>query len=292
MADRSVDGSPPSEQTGNEISGGSHVGGNAFQAKNIHFGGRSVGLTLVALALVGAVVTLALTRAGGEGRDQPAAKPASTAAGAARTPSPAPTTPTTAPTSTVVSPSPSSPPKVEEPAAGPSGAAPKATPARKDPTGSTPFSGGNIYCGEWRGSGQSPNLDLKPCVQVVPAESRAMFGVIVKNVGKSQVTADVHVMYTAGSARECPLGSYARDGIRIDPGDTWFSDLGRCSVPGLDGTDFQGTAWAVEDRDGTVAVSLGTARHSAHPALKNGALTCRYENGAYASCAPWAYKPD
>ncbi|MEU6982752.1 hypothetical protein ABZ946_04935 [Streptomyces sp. NPDC046324] len=291
MSDRSVDGPPPSEQTGNEISGGSHVGGNAFQARNIHFGGRSVGLTLVALALVGAVVTLVLTGTGGSGPDQLAAAPASTTAGAAPTSSPTPSTPTTAPTSTAVSPSPSSPSRTEEPAAGPSAAAPKATSTRMAPTGSTPYSGGDIYCGEWRGSGQSPNLRLRACVQVVPAESRAMFGVIVENVGKSQVTADVHVMYTAGAVGECPLGS-SQDGIRIDPGGTWFSDLGRCSVPGLNRKDFQGTASAVEDPDGTVAVSLGTARHSAHPYLENGRLTCRHENRTYASCAPWAYKPE
>ncbi|MFC8271699.1 hypothetical protein ACFUJR_03980 [Streptomyces sp. NPDC057271] len=292
MTDRSTNGAPPSEQTANEISAGSHVGGNAFQAKTIHFGGRSVGLTLVALALVGAVVTLVLTDTGGERPDQQAVEPASTTAGAALAPSSPPSTPTTVPTPTAVSPSPSGAPKTEEPAAaGPSAAAPKGTSTRQA-TDSTPYAGSHIYCADWRSAGQSPNLQLKPCVQVNPAESRATFGVIVKNVGKTQAVADVRVVYTAGVERECSPEPYTRDGIVIDPGGTWFSDLGRCSAQGLDRQDFQGTAWAVEDPHGTVATSVGTARSSAHPSLLNGQVSCRQSDRTYGSCAPWAYKPE
>lgn len=286
MTDRSVDAQPPSEQTGNEISGGSQVGGNAYQAKNIHFGGRSVGLTVVALALVGALTALVLTDKGGEAPDQPAGTPApSTAA-----PTPTPSTSTGTPSATVSSSS-SGTPKTEE-AARPS-AAPRATSKPLAATGSNPYSAGNLYCGAWRSSGHSPNLKVASCVRVDVVGAGATFGAMVKNVGKSQVVAQVLVKYSAkdGVQRECPQGAYAPEGIRIDPEDIWFSDLSSCSVGGLDGTDFQGVARAVEDPDGTVSPTLGTARSGPHPTLKNGQLTCRQPDGSSGTCASFTYPP-
>ncbi|MEU6881404.1 hypothetical protein [Streptomyces sp. NPDC046712] len=282
---------PSSEQTGNEISGGSHVGGNAYQAKNIHFGGRSIGLTVVALALVAALVALALvlTNKDDGGPDQLAGAPAQSTAGQTPTPSPSASTPTPpltpTPTATL---SPSSTPKAVE--QGGPGAAPKATSTVKPATGSRPFSGAHIYCGGWRSSSQSENLKVASCVQVKMADSSATFGVMVKNVGKSQVVVSTLVKFADnGTTADCPQGQYAPKGIRINPGGTWHSDLAGCAVSDLK-AQFQAVGYAIEDSGGTENVQLGGAKYSITLSLAGGKLQCRV-NDTWGTCPTDTYPP-
>ncbi|WP_175439303.1 hypothetical protein [Streptomyces vilmorinianum] len=168
---------------------------------------------------------------------------------------------------------------------------PKVTSTLKAATGSVPFSGENLYCGEWRSSGPSTTLQLASCVQVKTADSSATFGVMVRNVGKSQVVARVQVKYTDGTQRDCPQGNYQRKDVWINPQGTWFSDQGQCSVSDLNGKHFQAVAWAVEDPDGSGDVMNGTVRHSPHPSLKDGQLTCRYDDGTWRTCTTFEYGP-
>ncbi|MEV4739463.1 hypothetical protein [Streptomyces sp. NPDC049555] len=284
MTDRSASAQPSSERTDNEISGSSRIGGNAYQARTIHFGGRSVGLTLVSLALVAAltVVVIVVTRGGGEQR-HPAA---------ASTPTTAVVTPPT--TASSVTPTPAPTPSQAAPSAAASAAAgsqPRDAPAPKPTTGSVPFAGPNLYCGNWRSAKQSANLKVASCVQVNPSASSATFGVMVKNVGRTQVVARALVQTVGLGAPECPQGRYSPTNLRIDPGGIWFSDLARCAVGGLNGKDFQAVGFAIEDPDGTGDIQQGAAVYSVHPSLKDGQLKCKI-NEVWTSCAPAAYPPN
>lgn len=124
-----------------------------------------------------------------------------------------------------------------------------------------------------------------------PSASSATFGVMVKNVGKTQVVARALVQTSGlGGAPGCPQGRYSPTNLRIDPGGIWFSDLARCSVGGLNGKQFQTLGSAIEDPDGTGDIQQGAAVYSAHASLTNGKLTCRIGE-VWTSCAPNAYPP-
>ncbi|MFI8518994.1 hypothetical protein ACIGEZ_14375 [Streptomyces sp. NPDC085481] len=281
MTDRPAGARPASERTDNEISGGSQVGGNAYQARNIHFGGRSIGLTVVALALVAALTgVVALTR-DGEGPGQPVAKtqtPSVTATASSGSPSPNPT-----PTASTT---PSSAPPPAAPAQ--PGPRAKATPKVKAATDSRAFEAGDLYCGDWRTSWK--NLRVASCVRVDTAASSATFGIMVRNVGTTQVVARALVQIAGLGAPECPLGRYETTGLVINPGGTWFSDLGKCGVGGLNGKHFQTVGSAIEDPEGNVDIQNATVVHSIHPALSKtgGGLTCLI-NGKWTACDSYAY---
>ncbi|WUD70691.1 hypothetical protein OG937_02835 [Streptomyces sp. NBC_00510] len=100
----SIDSSSSPDRTSNAISDGSQVSGNAYQAKNMHFGARSTGITLIAFAGVVGLTFLGFTIAG----SGPAGGSAPTAADASKSPT----------ASTSASPPPSSlPPSPSTPAA-------------------------------------------------------------------------------------------------------------------------------------------------------------------------------
>ncbi|WP_157880373.1 hypothetical protein [Streptomyces katrae] len=278
MSDRPAGTRSSSERTDNEISGGSRVGGNAYQARTIRFGGRSVGLTLVSLALVAALagVVVVVVERGGGTKEQPAAGPTAAAAVPVNAPSPGPT------------PSPT-PPQTAPSASAPAAPGPQ---PEKSATGSLAFKGANLYCGGWQSSRQSANLRVASCVQVDPAHSSATFGVMVKNVGKTQVVARALVQTAGlGGSPECPQGRYSPGTLRIDPGRIWFSDLGRCSVGRLENKDFQTLGAAIEDPDGTGDVQQGGAVYSAHVWVGDGQVKCKIGELWTTSCASFAYPP-
>lgn len=274
-----------SDRTSNEISGASQVGGNAYQAKHMHFGGRSAGLTLVGLAAIGALTYLVVHAGSGAGGGQVPADSAHSPTVASASPSPS-KSPSKSPSGTA-STSADSKPKAEAPAAAPG--EPKAAP--KPATPSNPYSGQHLYCGSWRGSPSGSNLLASACTQVTGHD--AAFGVMLKNVGKSQITVGMTVKYVHGTALDCPGGGYTSRGIRIDPGQTWYSDLGGCSVGSLnDGTSFQASAVALETSDAHASLNLGGTRYSPTAAF-NSAGELRCKNGSsWSSCDDlWPYPP-
>jgi hypothetical protein len=96
-----VDRHSSSDRTNNEISDGSQVSGSAYQAKSMHFGARSAGLPLVALAAVAGLTFLAFKIAdsgSGSGKDE--SPPAAAGATASPTPSTSAPTPSITPSRT------------------------------------------------------------------------------------------------------------------------------------------------------------------------------------------------
>ncbi|MGW1027922.1 hypothetical protein ACWD4J_30270 [Streptomyces sp. NPDC002577] len=270
-----------SDRTSNEISDGSQVGGDAYQAKNMHFGAHRAGFIAVAVvAVVGLMSAVALALINKSGDDT---------RGLVGAPQPGET-----PTSASASPSQSAPsPTADSPSTTPSAALSK-SPASK-PTNTVkaespiqPFTGSNIYCGEWR-SQNSDRLQARSCVRI--DGYGATFGVAVKNVGKSQVTVSVLVQYNYGSYRDCSQGRYSVDGVIINPDHTWFSDLGQCSAANLTDHNFQTAAWAIENPDGSVNPKVGDVRYS--PTMffdTKGQPICKID-GNWGSCDSMAYVP-
>ncbi|WP_330459161.1 hypothetical protein OIB37_21115 [Streptomyces sp. NBC_00820] len=272
-----------SDRTSNEISGGSQVGGNAYQAKHMHFGGRSIGLTVVGLAAVGALAYVAVNAGAGTGQ---AAAPASQSPTAASTaPSPSPSKSATATTT----PPADGKAKAAEPAPSPE----RAKAIVKAATGSTPYSGKNLYCGGWRGSPSGSNLMASACTQVTGSD--VAFGVMLRNVGKSQITVGMTLKYVHGQTLDCPGGGYPAHDIRIDPGTTWYSNLGLCSVGSLkDQINFQALGEALETSDEHASLSLGGAQHSPTATFTTaGVLKCREKDSSvWGSCDTlWPYPP-
>ncbi|MFD8804065.1 hypothetical protein [Streptomyces sp. NPDC059597] len=274
--------SPSSDRTSNEISGGAQIGGNAYQAKHMHFGGRSIGLTVVGLAAVGALAYVAVS--GGAGTKPEAAAASSQSPAAASTSASTSSSPSATAKKTTGA------PKAED-AAAPRADKPKAAPRRMTP--STPYTAGHVYCGQWRGSPAGSNLEASACTQVTGTD--AAFGVMLKNVGTSQITVGMTVKYQYGTAQDCPGGGYTTHDIRIDPGKTWYSSLGLCSVPNLKRqTNFQALAYALETSDPGASLNLGGAKFSPTAAFTSaGVLQCRVKDSTkWGSCdALWPYPP-
>ncbi|WP_018543738.1 hypothetical protein [Streptomyces sp. LaPpAH-108] len=268
-----------SDRTSNEISGGAQIGGNAYQAKHMHFGGRSIGLTVVGLAAVGALTYVAVN--GGVGT-----KPEATAA-AAQSPTATSAPPSPSPSRSAKAKETTGTPKAED-AAAPEKAKPEPAPQRMTP--SVPYSGQHIYCSDWRSSPPGSNLEVSACTQVTGSD--AAFGVRLKNVGKGQITVDMTMKYQYGTTLDCP-GGYTTHGIRIDPGKTWYSNLGSCSVPDLKRqTNFQAAAYALETSDPDASLNIGGLKFSPTAVFdKDGELRCK-SGSTWDSCDTlWPYRP-
>ncbi|MDX2704911.1 hypothetical protein PV350_18890 [Streptomyces sp. PA03-6a] len=128
----SVDSSSSPDRTSNAISDGSQVSGNAYQAKNMHFGARSTGITLIAFAGVVGLTFLGFTIAGSEpaGGSPPAAADAPKSPTASTSASPPPSSLTPSPSTPAAS-APAAHRSSElaqaRPSGGAAGAAPTAT---------------------------------------------------------------------------------------------------------------------------------------------------------------------
>ncbi|WP_405553709.1 hypothetical protein [Streptomyces sp. NBC_01171] len=270
-----------SDRTSNEISGASEVGGNAYQAKHMHFGGRQLGLTVVGLAAVGALTFLVVhANAGSGGAGQLAGAAQQSAAVTGASPAPSANSPSAKPSPSIVSEArDEKPPAVE--------AKPKVT--RKAATPSTPYARDRLYCGEWRSSPSGSGLVASACSQITGTD--AAFGVRVKNVSSSQVVVDVSVKYLRGGmATECPQGPYSMTKVRIDAGQVWYSNLGLCSARNMTTGNFQAFALAVENPDGDTDLKNGGPKYSPTADFTtDGELTCKQEDKSWGSCD--VYRP-
>ncbi|MFR9788374.1 hypothetical protein ACL07V_06810 [Streptomyces sp. MB22_4] len=280
---------PSSDHTNNEISDGAKVGGNAYQAKHMHFGGRSVGLTVVGLAAIGALTYLVVdahaNRGTGKERLSAAASRGPATASATATPSPSPSKPKASPSGPADSGATADSEAEKAPS---SPAATKAAP--KAATPSTAYTGVHLYCSGWRGSGA--NLKARACVQITGSD--AQFGTVVKNVGRSQAVVGVSLKYLyQGTAHECPQGVYRMPKIRIDPGTSWYSSLGLCSANDLTHGSFQALAQAVEDPDGDAGLESSAPKYSPTAAIgTDGTPQCKSGSSSWGSCdALWPYSP-
>ncbi|MEU1622879.1 hypothetical protein ABZ479_37000 [Streptomyces sp. NPDC005722] len=124
----SIDSSS-SDRTSNAISDGSQVSGSAYQAKNMRFGARSTGITLIALAGVAGLTFVGFTLAGSEPSDDSSGPATGASASVSAslpatslTPSPSPSTPA-ASVAAPVAEAPSEPAQAR-PSGGAAGAAP------------------------------------------------------------------------------------------------------------------------------------------------------------------------
>ncbi len=241
--------------------------------------GRRIAAAAAAVAVIaGAAYAVAPALTGGE---PPSASedPAETAPANAAAPSPA-------------APSPSPSPKRSgktAPAAKSDPPGPNKTgPSARRTTGTTPsrpFSGPDLHCGSWRSAVQGSPLQVRVCTRLNVAGASATFGMQVKNTGAEQVTVVALVKYHDGATKSCPQRSSPWRGISLAPRGSWWSDMGQCSVSGLEGVSFQGAAWAMADPDGTTDPQLGAAKYSPNIHYNaDGEPLCRTSEGTWPPC--------
>ncbi|MEU6864980.1 hypothetical protein ABZ924_17135 [Streptomyces sp. NPDC046876] len=142
--------------------------------------------------------------------------------------------------------------------AAPSGSTGAATArAHLTPTPSSPYPSQNVTCAK-RGLRTSvPGVEMQPCTQAVSGTGAAQFGAKVTNATNAQVVVTVLVKpYVAEVGnKECPSHPGPWPQIVIDPGQTWYSQFGQCSLGGLKGHRVQSMAWVALDSAGAAGLS-------------------------------------
>ncbi|WP_030183851.1 hypothetical protein [Streptomyces violaceorubidus] len=243
----------------------------------------STGAGVAAVALV--VGTLAWTGSGPFDRvEETADARGVTAAVESKSPS-APSSPsataTSTPSSTPSSASPSAEPTVEKPAKERAEPAPTSAPTQTRTSPSVDFTEqANTHCGGFRDVLKSSAIKMRACSQVNPDRRTATFGMQVWNTGVAPVTVSTMVkQFRSGARADCPGMPSPGRKIYINPGDSWWSDLGLCGAEDLDLESFQAVAYAVEDPAGTMDPTSSRGVNSISLALnEKGQVLCKYGN--------------
>ncbi|MEU3775365.1 hypothetical protein AB0F11_19515 [Streptomyces sp. NPDC032472] len=152
-------------------------------------------------------------------------------------------------------------------AAGAGGAqpAPATGPTRRSATPSSPYPAAqSVACATKWFSTTMQNVDMQPCTQAVSGTGAVQFGVMVRNMSTAQAVVTVSVgPVVTGVQGSCPMHPEPWREVVIDPGQTWYSQLGQCSVSeGVKGHRVQSSGRVVPASAGDTELANATLRYS------------------------------